>query len=224
MSQLDPRIETIRLKYELQKDDFWKLPQGRDVWLVKHSAIEVIAVKAGITFDMPEIVQANAAEKTAVIVARGFMGERSEWSFGEATPYNNKNTYPFAMAEKRAKDRVVLKLVGLHGLAYSEDESDDFKEPPVKSSAQLKREDVFPKIRDELANEMLDVHTFGQFEEIKGAYRQRARVEGWNTTFLAQLGELFEGHAEELQKRIDDQNAAPADLSNNPYAKAFAGG
>ena len=97
-------------------------------------------------------------------------------------------------------------------------------EPVVKSSAQLKREDVFPKVRDELANEMLDVHTFGQFEEIKGAYRQRARVEGWNTTFLAQLGELFEGHAEELQKRIDAQNAAPADLSNNPYAKAFAGG
>lgn len=35
--------------------------------------------------------------------------------------------YPFAMAEKRAKDRVILKLAGLHGL-YSEDEADEFKE------------------------------------------------------------------------------------------------
>ena len=32
------------------------------------------------------------------------------------------------MAEKRAKDRVILKLVGLHGYVYSEDESDEFQE------------------------------------------------------------------------------------------------
>ena len=32
------------------------------------------------------------------------------------------------MAEKRAKDRVILKLAGIHGDAYSEEESDDFKE------------------------------------------------------------------------------------------------
>lgn len=124
----------------------------------------------------------------------------------------------------------LLKALGLETGDDPDTESKEFSKddahqtPSAKSSAQLKREDVFPKVRDELANEMLDVHTFGQFEEIKGAYRQRARVEGWNTTFLAQLGELFEGHAEELQKRIDAQNAAPADLSNNSYAKAFAGG
>ena len=58
----------------------------------------------------------------------GRMGERSEWSIGEAASYNNKNSYPFAMAEKRAKDRVILKLVGLHGDVYSEDEADAFKE------------------------------------------------------------------------------------------------
>ena len=32
------------------------------------------------------------------------------------------------MAEKRAKDRVILKLAGIHGDAYSEEEADDFKE------------------------------------------------------------------------------------------------
>ena len=50
-----------------------------------------------------------------------------EWSFGEAMGYNLKNNYPFAMAEKRAKDRVILKLAGLHGV-YSEEEAEDFKE------------------------------------------------------------------------------------------------
>jgi hypothetical protein len=31
------------------------------------------------------------------------------------------------MAEKRAKDRVILKLIELHGLVYSEEEADEFK-------------------------------------------------------------------------------------------------
>ncbi len=97
-------------------------------------------------------------------------------------------------------------------------------EPVVKSSAQLKREDVFPKVLSELANEMLDVQTFAQFEQVKEAYRKRARDERWNPAFLSQLAELFEGHADELQKRIDAQNAAPADLSNNSYAKVMGAG
>ena len=42
--------------------------------------------------------------------------------------YNNKNSYPYAMAEKRAKDRVILKLIGVAGFVYSEDEADAFKE------------------------------------------------------------------------------------------------
>ena len=32
------------------------------------------------------------------------------------------------MAEKRAKDRVILKLIGLSGDVYSEEEADDFKQ------------------------------------------------------------------------------------------------
>jgi hypothetical protein len=35
------------------------------------------------------------------------------------------------MAEKRAKDRVIIKLAGLHGL-YSEDEADEFKSDKSK--------------------------------------------------------------------------------------------
>ena len=49
------------------------------------------------------------------------------WSFGEATPKNNKNSYPYAMAEKRAKDRITLALAGIHGYVYSEMEAEDFQ-------------------------------------------------------------------------------------------------
>ena len=128
---LDKTISEILSKYgETPKEACWDC---HGVWVVYHKAIERMAARAGITFDQPTVIEASAANKTAVICVTGTMADRSEWSFGEASPANNKNAYPFAMAEKRAKDRVVLKLLGLHGLAYSEDESDDFKEPAAGS-------------------------------------------------------------------------------------------
>ena len=121
----DPKLLTILEEYgETPREAMWDC---HGTWVIYHRAIERIAAKANISFDMPEIVEAKSADRIVAIVARGFMGDRSEWSFGEAAPGNNKNAYPYAMAEKRAKDRVVLKLVGLHGLAYSEEESDDFR-------------------------------------------------------------------------------------------------
>jgi hypothetical protein len=40
----------------------------------------------------------------------------------EIAAKNNKNSYPYAMAEKRAVDRAILKLIGIHGFVYSDDE------------------------------------------------------------------------------------------------------
>lgn len=129
---LDPTIAKVLKEYdEDAKSATWDC---HGVTVVLHKAIERMAARARIVFDAPVIVEANTPGKTATIIVTGKMGDRTEWSFGEASPANNKNAYPFAMAEKRAKDRVVLKLLGLHGLAYSEDESDDFKEPAAPRS------------------------------------------------------------------------------------------
>ena len=97
-------------------------------FVLLHKALERVAAHKEITFDAPIIVESDINSKTVAVLVTGHLGDKSEWSFGEAAPYNNKNAYPFAMAEKRAKDRVILKLVGLHGYVYSEDEADDFKE------------------------------------------------------------------------------------------------
>jgi len=122
---LDPRIETIREKYGLAKDDFWQIPQNKQ-WVCKHAALETVAVMANVVWSAPVVVQADTANGIAVMVVTGMLGERLEWSTGEASTKNNKNAYPWAMAEKRAKDRVILKLVGLHGFVYSEAEADVF--------------------------------------------------------------------------------------------------
>lgn len=130
---LDPRIEAIRKEYGLSTDDFWKLPQGRDTWCVKHAALEIVAAKAGIAFDPPTIVEADGAAGVAAVCVTGRYKDRAIWSIGEASPKNSKNAYPWAMAEKRAVDRVVLKLVGIHGLVYSDAEMDTSEVPAMQT-------------------------------------------------------------------------------------------
>lgn len=139
MTTLDPRIEVIRQKYDLDRDSFWELPQKKGTWLVKHSALEIVAAKAGIRFDMPQILEAKGVEGAAAVCVQGIMGDRFEWSIGEASPKNSKNAYPWAMAEKRAKDRVILKLSGIHGLVYSEEEmaGSDRAEQPAQPAARI---------------------------------------------------------------------------------------
>jgi len=125
---LDTAVDKVLKDNGLGNDAVWQHNQSGS-WIMKHWACEHAAIKAGIVFDAPTIIDASAAGKHAVICVTGHLGEKSEWSFGEAAPYNTKQLYPFAMAEKRAKDRVILKLLGVHGKVYSEEEADDFKEP-----------------------------------------------------------------------------------------------
>lgn len=136
---------------DISADDVWTVQQAT---VIKHKALERLAAKAGIVWAAPQILRAERDE--AVILVTGSLDKKTEWSIGEAviTPMidtgqkNNWNkpvfeakdgaignysitpkqaAYPYAMAEKRAKDRVIIKLCGLHGL-YSEDEADEFKQ------------------------------------------------------------------------------------------------
>lgn len=117
-------VMKVLQEYNLDSSSLWDC-HGTPVIL--HKAIESIAAQAGIKFDPPQVIEANSKDRIAVICVTGRMKDVTAWSFGEAAPNNNKNSYPYAMAEKRAKDRVVLKLIGLAGEVYSEDEADDFK-------------------------------------------------------------------------------------------------
>src|SRR3954453_11967306 len=129
MSTADQQIADILAKYgEPLAGNIWRV-QGQAV--IYHKALERIAAQAGIAFGPPTILRAERDE--AVILVTGSMGERTEWSIGEALVNVNyrvsgrQAAYVYAMAEKRAKDRVILKLIGLHGLLYSEEEADEFK-------------------------------------------------------------------------------------------------
>ena len=72
-------------------------------FVLLHKALERVAAHKKITFDPPTIVESDVNSKNVAIVVTGHLGDKSEWSFGEAAPYNNKNSYPFAMAESAQK-------------------------------------------------------------------------------------------------------------------------
>jgi len=111
------------------QDSMWNC---HGTWVMLHKACEKIGAHLGISWEPPVIIEQDSSKAVSMIVT-GVLGEVREWSMGEASPKNSKNAYPWAMAEKRGKDRVVLKFAGLHGDMYSEDESDDFKaNKPVK--------------------------------------------------------------------------------------------
>jgi hypothetical protein len=120
--KIDPAVEKIVVELGLNpKDALWDC---HGTWCMYHRTLEHVAAKQGIKFAPPAIIENDGANKCVAICVTGTLGERSEWSIGEAAPWNNKNAYPWAMAEKRAKDRVTLKLIGLHGLVYSDAEVD----------------------------------------------------------------------------------------------------
>jgi hypothetical protein len=200
MANLDPRIELIREKYGLDKADFWELPQKKGTWLVKHAALELAAAQANIRFDMPTIIEAHSADGIAAVAVQGQMGERFEWSIGECSPKNNKNSYPWAMAEKRAKDRVILKLIGIHGLVYSEDEMSDADAlPTTKVKAQR-------EIWDSLTKEIDACQTLDDLKVL------------WvSKLFQAEMGKLQLGWQKHLEAYKD---SAKGVLTGSPASTA----
>ena len=125
MSNVPENVKKTLVDLGFDKNDYWSLPQNKDVTILTHRALERIAAHKGVVLDPPQIIEADGANKRATVLVVGHYDGKTEWSFGEAAPQNNKNAYPWAMAEKRAKDRVILKLVGLHGDVYSS--VDDFE-------------------------------------------------------------------------------------------------
>jgi hypothetical protein len=130
MGKPSKQLMDFMAAYKVDSDEVWEVRAG-GAWAIKHSAIERVAAENKITFDPPVIIEGRGADKIVAMLVTAKMGERVEWSIGEASPSNYRTTekmaaYPYAMAEKRGKDRVVLKLLNAHGAVYSDSEADDF--------------------------------------------------------------------------------------------------
>ncbi len=108
-------IKEIAEKYKLKtnqsnmdENDFWKHKQSGK-WIIKHSACEKIGNIEGIIIGPPQIL--NSEQSFVRMVVSGKMGEKMEWTIGEADTKNSQGFYQGMICEKRAKDRVILKLI-----------------------------------------------------------------------------------------------------------------
>ena len=200
----DNLIRDILARFdEPAAENTWKV-QGTTV--IYHRAVERIAAKAGVIFDPPVILRAEREE--AVILVSGRLGDRIDWTIGEALVNVNYRVsakmpaYVYAIAEKRAKDRLVLKLIGLHGLLYSEDEADDFRrgsqasaepepETPIKITSGVAR----PSAHQARKN--------GQWtplvESLRACKTEEALLK-WHDDHEAEIEQLPEGWVTELRE------------------------
>jgi hypothetical protein len=153
MAKPSKAVTEFMAKYNIASDEIWEVHGS--TWVVKHKALERVAVEVGVVWLRPSVQLCDPAAKTAVICAFGKLGDREEWSFGEASPANNKNSYPVAMAEKRARDRVILKLLVTHGALYSESEADEF-EQPRQNPHVTRAADILPQPEYDQHGEVID--------------------------------------------------------------------
>lgn len=214
MSTLEPRIEAIRQKYNLSQDDFWQIKQNKQ-WVCKHAALEIVATKAGIEWMPPQIIEARAEGLVTSLIVTGKLEGRIEWATGETNPTNYSVTgkqpaYPWAMSEKRAKDRVILKLSGVHGLLYSDaevdqnasqsptDEATGPREPLNDSTAKL----IFPALQSELRGCSTQAQLNGAWE------RWNPVVYQWSDSMIVNAEDVWREMTEYLKEHAGDARSA----------------
>lgn len=141
MAAPSKKILDFMERYKIDADEIWQLPGGKS-HAVLHSALERVANEQEIEFEAPFHIH-DMGEAGCSLAAYGKLQEIRVWTMGEATPKNCKNPYYALMAEKRLKDRLTLKLLGIHGMGgvYSEDEADEFGDagerlPPAEDAIE----------------------------------------------------------------------------------------
>jgi hypothetical protein len=226
MSNLPKEISDFMEKWDIRSDELWQVHGSTHV--IKHKALERAAAKAGIIWDRPAIIEQSAERNIAVICVFGKLGERTEWSIGEASPSNYRVTgkmaaYPYAMAEKRGKDRCILKLLNAHGDIYSDEEADDFKRPRQSmpdgfdEAEQIPAEHTIPRVDgiqvltvdaqrpifSELERELLNCSSVEELKRWKVSAKSRASrlSDHWRT----ELNNRYLTYLRTLEKRDADE-------------------
>ena len=208
--KLDENIAGILKGFGFGPEACWDC---HGTWVVYHKVLEAIAAKAGITFDPPMVLEADGDKRCVALCVTGHLNDRTIWSTGEASPHNYKTKpkqpdYPYAMAEKRAMDRVILKLIGLHGLAYSEEEADDFRPQGIADNLpKAGSRDITDGVGSQAA-EMGQLDVLTPWGEVEKEFTDPEEYLGYLTEKLEAVGAYFppnQHNLEWLGKTISDK-------------------
>ena len=136
MSSQKEKFRVLAESHGLVAEDFFKAPQG--FWIITRKGVEKIQRGIGCMVHYEVVPEFSDVEKGMYCIKAYGMVEykvanektgkleeqvKTVESYGEASPKNCRNSYPIAMAEKRALARVVLKMADFYELGvHSEDE------------------------------------------------------------------------------------------------------
>lgn len=148
-------IQTIKQAFKdnnvtITKDDYWKVQSN---YVIYHKAIERLGAAIKIKWDEVTLLRCEKDEAVILVKATRPDNGMQEWSIGEAVLGVNyrvsgkQAAYVFAMAEKRAKDRVILKLAGLHGVYSDEEAKENFGRSNATNGDEIY--DEAPEVEEE---------------------------------------------------------------------------
>ncbi len=186
----EPTLEILQFmkKHGIDRSEIWEV--FGNSWCVKHKALERVGAAIGITWDRPAMIETNSAAGVVAICVFGKLGERTEWSIGEASPKNNpKNAYAYAMAEKRGKDRVILKLLNVHGTGGIYSESEVESEERAATLPKKDSKDIYEKLQREIQS----AATREQLKVWMTANKDRIQIlaEDWQDILRLQCEEMM---------------------------------
>lgn len=181
--KIDPIVKDILQELKFNPSEcLW---EKHGATCMKHRYIEIAGQEKGVVIESLDEVEKNSAEGVVAIKCTASLGKSKVITYGEATPKNNKNGYPYAMAEKRAIDRAILKLIGIHGFVYSDDEVDDkFENVEVKKTET--KEEPKKKIDDLYITTALD--KIKNNKEKKDSVVLRSEMENLKTEIHQSMG------------------------------------
>ena len=117
-------LNRLFIENNLTDEDYFK---HKFYTIITRSGIDKIQASNDIRISY-KLIYNSPDTKCVIIKAIATMGDKVIETFGEAAPMNNQNSYPIAMAEKRAMSRACLKLAGFYeNNVFGEMEAEDFK-------------------------------------------------------------------------------------------------
>lgn len=147
----------------------------------------------GVTYIAKVLVTANGVEREGTGAGHGIdadLGMAHESAIKEA--------------ESDARKRALMTFGNPFGLAlYDKTQANVatiVEDPPVKSSAQLKREGSWETIIAQLLSDFADCHSIMSLNKLRADYREMAKAEGWPRAWLETLADEFDGQEEALKK------------------------
>jgi hypothetical protein len=118
-------MKQLSKKYNLSQKDYWKLKQSGK-WILTHDGCSKIGHMEKIQLVDMEVVNSERDFVRVIITMK--KGDVIVKTFGESDTKSNYNPYHGCMAEKRGRDRAILKLINAYEYGiYSEVEAEEFK-------------------------------------------------------------------------------------------------